>query len=121
MQALWFISIKEESVHSDYRLKHTNSKTTALPCFFEDCVATFRNLSSLSSHLSCCHRQTDRVLHKVSDENSFKCSICQHQSEGITALLSHLRQHLSYYTPIICPFKSCHFESAFTQKTFCSK
>ena len=98
-----------------YRLKHTNSKTTALPCFFENCVATFRNLSSLSSHLSRCHKQENRQLEKnqtfETSEKLFKCSVCHQLSGSIKGLLSHLRDHLKHHIPITCPFKPCNFES----------
>ena len=103
-------------IYTHYRLYHANAKTSPLPCFYDNCAVTFTNLSSLSSHLSCCHK-SHRTSKRNFEGDKFRCNVCHHLSTTGKSLLSHLREHLKGHQVVVCPFKNCCFESR-NVKTF---
>ena len=103
------LAAKPRRLFQHYRLDHTNTSTSSLPCFFEDCSVTFRNLSSLATHISRKHRlytsnEERGICRTFVDEKLVQCVTCDAVVKGRAALLSHLRSHLKGHLKVSRPF-----------------
>ena len=115
-------SSNPRKLYQHYRLDHYNTSTSVLPCFFHDCSITFRNLSSLSTHISRHHRNAANDKYLVTSANIvedklLKCVICNTIVQDTIALISHLRIHLRDHVAVSCPFQGCDFQTS-NVKTF---
>lgn len=78
------------------------------PCFYDNCVCTFKNPSSLKSHLSKIHNTRRKRI----ENSTFLCDLCDFNEICTeTQLFSHLGKHLRNKETLLCPFQRCGFKT----------
>ena len=103
-----------------YRLQHSQtSAVSPMPCLYEDCICTFKTLSSLGAHLSRNHKSEISSSVGLSQEHvstvSFKCPLCTFEEPfSESGVFYHLRRHLKNHETVVCPYKDCNYSTNVT-------
>nr|XP_054600874.1 uncharacterized protein LOC129164486 isoform X2 [Nothobranchius furzeri]XP_054600875.1 uncharacterized protein LOC129164486 isoform X2 [Nothobranchius furzeri] len=94
-----------------YRLHHgTYGHSCALPCIHVECPCSFKNWSSLRSHLSRSHQAVHSLKSQV--DVSYTCILCQKQGfPSEKDFFEHLGHHLKNNETVKCVFTGCNHQT----------
>ena len=94
-----------------YRLHHgTFGHNHSLPCIYLECPCSFKTWSSLHTHLSRCHVESQSQ--RAEAILSFTCLVCR--TPGFPTekeYFEHVGHHLKSNETVECMFKVCNFQT----------
>lgn len=105
-----FVTPKRGQLLKHYRLKHGGfTRTSPIPCLYQQCVCTFKSFNALKVHLSRFHSQLASEKDYV---QTFNCQVCEFKEPCTeNEFFTHLRNHVKLMQKVQCPYLDCDFET----------